>query len=77
MTEVKLNQRELVLKYIADFGSITSIQAYQDLGITQLATRIKELKEQGYEFKTEPQKSKNRYGKPVHFVRYYLIERVS
>ena len=70
-------QKELILKYIADFGSITSFQAYQDLGITQLATRIKELKELGYTFKTEPQKAKNRYGKPVHYVKYYLIERVS
>lgn len=77
MREVKLNQRELILKYIADFGYITSFQAYQDLGITQLATRIKELKERGYEFKAEPQKAKNRYGKPVRFVKYYLIERVS
>ena len=40
-----MNQRQMVLQYIKDFGSITSYQAYIDLGITQLATRIKELKE--------------------------------
>lgn len=73
----KITQREMILEYIADFGSITSFQAYSDLGITQLATRISELKERGYEFKTESQKTKNRYGKPVHFVKYYLIERES
>lgn len=72
-----MTQKELILKYIADFGYITSFQAYQDLGITQLATRIKELKAKGYEFKTVPQKTKNRYGKPVKFVRYYLIKKVS
>ena len=72
-----MTQKELILKYIADFGSITSFQAYADLGITQLGARIKELKQNGYEFRTEPQKAKNRYGKPVHFVKYYLIERVS
>ena len=72
-----MTQKELILKYIADFGSITSFQAYADLGITQLATRIKELKEQGYQFKTVPKSAKNRYGKPVHFVKYYLIERES
>lgn len=70
-------QKELILKYIADFGYITSFQAYADLGITQLGARIKELKAKGYEFKTEPQKAKNRYGKPVNFVRYYLIDKVS
>lgn len=72
-----MNQKELILKYIADFGYITSFQAYADLGITQLGARIKELKAKGYMFRTEPQKTKNRYGKPVHFVKYYLIERVS
>ena len=72
-----MSQKELILKYIADFGSITSFQAYADLGITQLATRIKELKARGYEFKTEPQRANNRYGKPVHFVKYYLIKKVA
>ena len=72
-----MSQKELVLKYIADFGYITSFQAYADLGITQLATRIKELKDQGYQFKTEDVRTKNRYGKPSHYYKYYLIERVS
>ena len=67
-----MTQKELILQYIADFGSITSYQAYADLGVTQLGTRIKELKELGFAFKTEPQKGKNRYGKPTHYVKYYL-----
>ena len=73
----KLNQRELVLKYIADFGYITSWQAYRDLGITQLGARIKELKDAGYQFKTENVKTKNRYEKPTHYYKYYLIDKVS
>ena len=72
-----INQKDLILQYINDFGYITSFQAYQDLGITQLATRISELKNKGYEFKTENVKIKNRYGKPSHYYKYYLIERVS
>lgn len=71
-----MTQKEMVLQYIADFGSITSMQAFSDLGVTQLATRISELKEKGYQFKTEPQTAKNRYGKPVHFVKYYLNNEV-
>ena len=67
-----MNQREQVLKYIEDFGSITSYQAYIDLGITQLATRIKELKEQGYQFNYEWISKKNRYDKPVRFKKYKL-----
>ena len=75
---MKVNtQKDLILRYIADFGFITSFQAYQDLGITQLATRIKELKELGYQFKTENVKTTNRYGNPSHYYKYYLIESVS
>ena len=77
MNTVKNTQKDMILKYIRDFGYITSFQAYADLGVTQLGARIKELKERGYEFKTEPQIGKNRYEKPVRFVKYYLIERVS
>ena len=67
-----MTQKELILQYITDFGSITSYLAYADLGITQLATRVSELKDKGYVFKTELQTGKNRYGKPTHYVKYYL-----
>lgn len=67
-----MTQKELILQYITDFGSITSYQAYADLGVTQLATRVRELKELGYTFRTEPQNGRNRYGKPTHYVKYYL-----
>ena len=67
-----MNQRQMVLQYIKDYGSITSYQAYIDLGITQLATRIKELKQQGHYFTYEIEVKKNRYGKKVRFKRYKL-----
>ena len=69
-----MNQRQQILQYIEDFGSITSYEAYIDLGITQLATRIKELKEQGYQFNYRWITKKNRYGKPVRFKEYTLME---
>ena len=71
---LKCNQTELVLKYIIENGCITAFQAYQDLGVTQLATRIKELKDLGYQFKTEDIRTKNRYGKPTHYYKYYLVK---
>lgn len=74
---MKMTQRERIIEYIREFGSITSWEAYSDLGITQFATRVKELKEQGYEFKTEWESKKNRYGEPVSFKRYYLVDIVS
>ncbi len=33
---MKINQKDRVINYMREFGSITSFEAYQDLGITQL-----------------------------------------
>lgn len=65
-----MTQKELICKYIQDYGSITPMDAFADLGITKLATRISEMKREGYEFKIETVKSKNRYGKSVTFAKY-------
>lgn len=65
-----MTQKERIIKYIDDFGSITSFQAYSDLGITQLGARIFELKQLGYRFKTQDRRTKNKYGDNVHFVEY-------
>jgi len=48
----KTTQKERILDYIKQFGSISSWEAYSDLGITQLGARIDQLKKEGYEFKT-------------------------
>ena len=74
---MKITQRERIIKYTRDYGSITSFEAYKDLGITQLATRIKELKEEGYKFRTEWKSDKNRYGEPISYKRYYLLDEVA
>ncbi len=69
---MKITQRQLILNYIQDFGSITPLQAFGDLGITKLATRISEMRKDGIQFKIESVKSKNRYGKTVTFAKYSL-----
>lgn len=68
-----MTQKELVIQYIKDFGSITPMQAFSDLGITKLATRISEMKKEGMQFQTETVKTKNRYGKTVRFAKYSFI----
>ena len=74
---MKITQRDRVINYIREFGSISSWEAYKDLGVTQLATRIKELKEQGYEFKTEWESSTNRFGEKTDYKRYYLADMIA
>lgn len=67
-----MNQGDKILKYLNDFGSITAYEAVIDLGITQLAARLCELKARGYEFDKEMQTGKNRYGESTHYIRYSL-----
>ena len=67
-------QKERILKYIKDFGSISSFEAYKDLGITQLGARIWELKKDGIEIRTRWRVSLNRYSEKVMYKEYYLEE---
>lgn len=69
-----MTQREQILDYLRLFGSITPMEAFADLGITKLATRVSEMRRDGMEFKIEKVKSKNRLGKTVHFAKYSLKE---
>lgn len=69
----RLSQCDMVIKYINDFGSITTLQAFHDLGITRLASRIHDLKKRGYCFARETMESQNRYGQPVRYIRYSFL----
>ena len=69
-----MTQCEQIIDYLHQFGSITPMEAFADLGITKLATRVSEMRKDGREFKIERIKSKNRFGKTVHFAKYSLKE---
>lgn len=66
-----MNQYEKILQYINDFGSISPMEAFSDLGITKLATRISEMRRDGIEFNQRMETSKNRYGEKVNYMRYW------
>ena len=73
----KLNrptQKDKVLRYIREFGKITSWEAYSQLGVTQLATRIFELKQDGYVFKKKRVNTLNRLQEKTHYDEYMLVE---
>lgn len=67
-----MTQCERIIQYMNDFGSITALEAMQDLGIMRLASRICDLKQQGYRIKKEDIQTKNRYGETIHIARYSL-----
>lgn len=70
----ELTQRELILQYLQDFESITPLEAYNELGITKLATRISEMRKDGIEIDGEMVDVKNRRGQTCHVMRYTLGE---
>lgn len=67
-------QQKQVMDYIKAYGEITPFEAFGDLGITKLATRISELKQMGYRFEQEYVLATNRFGRPVHYMKYKFPE---
>ena len=69
-------QHELILDYIRTQGAITPMQAFNDLGITKLATRVSEMIRLGVPIKKEPQSYKLADGTVMRFMQYRLEEKM-
>ena len=61
-----------VLQYMIDYGSITGQQAINDLGMTELRSRISEITRAGFPIRKEWQNTRNKFGERISFVRYSL-----
>lgn len=69
-----MSQKEQLLKHLQT-DTITSREAYEKLGITQLATRVSELKSEGCNISSKDRiKVPNRQGEMVEVVNYRLIQ---
>lgn len=62
------------LSYLKQHGSITSFEAYNELGIISFPKRILELKKMGYYITSKFEKVRNRFDEEVKAKRYFLIE---
>lgn len=71
---MKATQCERIVDYMRRFGSISTLEAFNDLGVARLASRIHDLKSQGYAISSETKSAKNRFGEPTSFKVYRLIE---
>lgn len=69
-----MTQGERIVKYMQDYGTITPMEAFADLGITKLATRIGELRRDGVKISKTPVERTNRYGDRVRYMQYSLSE---
>lgn len=64
------SQKQMVLDYIREFGSITPIEAFRDLGITRLSAIVFILKEEGHDIEKVLETGKNRFGNSTRYARY-------
>lgn len=72
MAEVKLSQREDIIRHLMTEGSITAWEAIKEYGCTCLSQRIYDLRKAGWNIESEMVTTKNRYGNTVQFARYHF-----
>lgn len=66
-----MTQKERVKAYLQNHTEITPFEAFQELGITKLATVVSLLiREDGEPIEKTWKRSTNRYGEPVMFMSY-------
>lgn len=65
-----VSQKSMVLDYMEEFGSITPIDAFRDLGITRLSAIVLNLKEEGHDIDKVIETGKNRFGNRTRYARY-------
>lgn len=67
-----MTQTRMLLEWLLKEGSITTYEAFMELGITRLSARIWDLKAEGWTIARECLTGKNRFGKTVKWYRYTL-----
>lgn len=70
----KTTQNERIITYLREEGSITQLEALRELGVMRLASRISDLRRQGYSIISKVDSVKNRFGETCHIKRYSLEE---
>lgn len=68
-----MSQAEEIVQYMKTYGSITSQDAFADLGCTRLSARIFDIEDKlGLRVDRKQECSINRRGKKVWYTRYWL-----
>lgn len=68
-----MTKEKRLLNYLNEHGSITSLQAINELGDTRLSATIFNLKKMGYNVVDSWVVANNRYGEKTHFKAYSIL----
>lgn len=63
--------KQRIIDYIEKFGSITTFQAFTDLGCTRLSEYIRQIRQEK-KVLDETITTKNRYGEKVWYKKFYF-----
>ena len=69
-------QRQAILKHLITFGDITSMEAFQDYGVTRLAVIIHDFRNMGMNIMTVEESGTTRYGTACKYARYVMPNEV-
>ncbi len=70
----KDTHKKMILAYMREYGKITPMEAWDNIGCTKLATRIGELRRAGHNIIGTRTEGLNRYGETTHYMTYRLRE---
>lgn len=76
MEHIRQAQRQRILEYLKEHGSITQREASDKLGADRLSARICELQKMGHPIKTDLIAVKDRFGDTGRIARYTLEKEV-
>lgn len=68
------NKETRLMRYLQEFGSITSMDAISELGYTRLAATVFLLRKKGVNIVSTNETNINRWGEKVTYTRYVLQE---
>lgn len=72
MQNSKPTQNQRILDYIAEYGSITQLEALRDLGVMRLASRISDMRRNGVDIVSSVDTVENRFGEKCRIKRYSI-----
>lgn len=70
---MKITMKDRIIQYMEDFGSITTFEAFTELGCTRLSEYIRQIRQERI-VKDEWIKLTNRYGEKIEFKKYFFEE---
>ena len=67
-------QKTRILKHLQRYQKIDPLKAWNYYGVYRLASRIRELRKEGYDIETTNKVVKNKYGEKCRVAEYVLWE---